>query len=152
MSESLNPALTDNIGFLLSISSARAVSAANAALEPLGLKARSFSVLTVIASTDGISQRALAEELRLDPSQIVGLVDTLEQGGLVERRPHPVDRRLRSVVPTPHGHVVLDKARTCIDATQAELFGDLDHAEQMTLRNYLLRIAEQNQSASAAFS
>src|SRR5437764_3423083 len=42
-----------------------------------------------------ISMRELAARLKCDPSNITGLIDRLEVRGLVERRAHPADRRVK---------------------------------------------------------
>src|SRR3954469_8825303 len=97
--------LNDDVGFLLTRASGLVVRATNAALADLGLRVRQYSVLVLADdSADGISQRALAERLGLDPSQVVPLVDELAAAGLVERRPSPTDRRQRLVAATaPRG-------------------------------------------------
>lgn len=50
-----------------------------------------------------ISMRELAERLRSDPSNVTGLIDRLEARGLVERRPHPSDRRIKGLALTTAG-------------------------------------------------
>ena len=50
-----------------------------------------------------ISMRELANRLGADPSNVTGLVDRLEARGLVERRPHPNDRRITGLALTPAG-------------------------------------------------
>src|SRR5690625_7804301 len=89
MSENVSAALGQNTGFLLSVSSARAVSTANQELTEFGLKARSYTALSLLVHSNGISQREIAHALQMDPSQIVALVDSLENLGLVQRRPDP---------------------------------------------------------------
>lgn len=58
------------------------------------------------------SMRALADEWRCDASNVTWLVDRLEERGLAERRAHPTDRRIRTVVMTKKGV----KARAEIEA------------------------------------
>jgi DNA-binding MarR family transcriptional regulator len=48
-------------------------------------------------------QRALADALRVTPRNITGLVDGLEEAGLVARSPHPDDRRATLVALTGAG-------------------------------------------------
>src|SRR4051794_41828262 len=47
--------------------------------------------------------RDLAEELGFDASHITGVIDRLEDRGLVERRPDPADRRVKLVTLTDAG-------------------------------------------------
>ena len=48
----------------------------------------------------------LATAFACDASYITTVVDALEERGLALRRPHPTDRRVRTVVLTPHGSEV----------------------------------------------
>jgi DNA-binding MarR family transcriptional regulator len=49
------------------------------------------------------NQGTLARELQVSPRNITGLVDGLEAAGLVERAPHPSDRRATLVTLTDDG-------------------------------------------------
>ena len=51
----------------------------------------------------------LAQGMACDASTMTWLVDRLEERGRVERRPHPNDRRVKTVVLTPAG--IQTKAR-----------------------------------------
>lgn len=141
MTTDLPPALAENVGFLLSISSAKSVALANTALAPLGLKARGYTALSLVAAGDGMSQRDIAEALRMDPSQVVALVDALESKGLVERRPNPSDRRLRSVVATAEGRKVRKKAAQVIQDSVTTLLADFSAEERELLHGLLSRLA-----------
>jgi DNA-binding MarR family transcriptional regulator len=48
----------------------------------------------------------LASLLTVDPPNLTPVVDDLERAGLVERRPHPTDRRVKLVAATPEGAAV----------------------------------------------
>jgi DNA-binding MarR family transcriptional regulator len=58
------------------------------------------------------SMSALADTLKCDASNVTWLIDRLEESGLAERRPHPTDRRIRTVAITAKGAQV----RTEIEA------------------------------------
>lgn len=105
-----NSSLAEDLSFLLARANSLALAAANAALAEHGLKARSYSVLA-LAVDSSPSQRELAEFLRLDPSQVVALVDKLEACQLVERRTDPHDRRANVVVATDAGKALFARAR-----------------------------------------
>jgi DNA-binding MarR family transcriptional regulator len=104
-------ALAEDVMFLLARASAIALSAANSALAAHGLKARSYSILALAAEDALPTQRELAEFLRLDPSQVVVLVDELERRNLVRRQPDPGDRRANVVVATADGRALFAKAQ-----------------------------------------
>ncbi|MGH3585331.1 MAG: MarR family winged helix-turn-helix transcriptional regulator, partial [Pseudonocardia sp.] len=52
---------------------------------------------------DPVPLRRLAGQLQCDPSNVTLLADRLEEKGLAERRPHPDDGRVRTLVLTPEG-------------------------------------------------
>ncbi|MGO7983270.1 MarR family winged helix-turn-helix transcriptional regulator, partial [Rhizobium johnstonii] len=79
--------LGDEVEFVAARARSIGTALANEALAPLGLKVRSYSVLSLACSGAAPSQRELAEFLILDASQIVGLVDDLENAGYVVRTP-----------------------------------------------------------------
>ena len=47
-----------------------------------------FSVLSVIAHNSGITSRQLCHALDIQPPNLVGMVNTLEKRGLIQRVPH----------------------------------------------------------------
>src|SRR5580692_12900285 len=52
----------------------------------------------------------LASLLTVDPPNLTPVVDDLEQAGLVERQPHPTDRRVKLVAATKDGAALAHKA------------------------------------------
>ena len=61
----------------------------------LGLTRSQCQVLAHLARNEGIQQSALADILEVEPITLTRILDRLEDGGLVERQPHPTDRRVR---------------------------------------------------------
>jgi MarR family transcriptional regulator, transcriptional regulator for hemolysin len=55
------------------------------------------SLLIRIARNPGISQTAAAAEVDMEPIALVRMLDRLHEEGLVERRPHATDRRVRTL-------------------------------------------------------
>ena len=53
--------------------------------------------LLYIARNEGLSQAAVATMLDIEPIALVRLLDRLHEEGLVERHPHPTDRRVRTL-------------------------------------------------------
>lgn len=132
-------ALSDDLSFLLARANAISLAAGNAALAAHGLKARSYSVLLLTTEKARPSQRELAEFLRLDPSQVVSLVDDLQSRGLVERRPDPADRRANVVVATDAGRQLATVARETARRAEEQVHGQLTLEERQTL-TALLRV------------
>lgn len=136
-----DPQLSDDTSFLLARTNAISLSASNTALDPHGLKVRSYAVLALAAGPEHFSQRDLAAYLRLDPSQVVALVDGLQTQGLVERRTDPNDRRTNAVVATTAGTALVRNASQSLRAAEDDYFSALDQEERQTLTALLRRIA-----------
>ncbi|MEI3845794.1 MULTISPECIES: MarR family winged helix-turn-helix transcriptional regulator [unclassified Microbacterium] len=133
--------LADDVSFLLARANAIALAAGNAALAEHGLKARSFSVLVLASGDARPSQRDLAEFLRLDPSQVVSLVDDLQSRGLVERQPDPSDRRANVVVATDAGRTLAAAAREAARVAEERVHAQLSEEERELLTGLLRRLA-----------
>jgi len=127
--------------FLLARANALSLADANASLAPHGLKVRSYSVLALACADARPTQRELSEFLRLDPSQIVSVLDELERRGWVRREPDPRDRRVNVVVSTESGRTVYATAREAVDADQRAHFSVLDAGELETFTALLRRLA-----------
>src|ERR1700716_423281 len=72
-------------------------------LEPGGLRPRHLIALKLLSEQGPASQQALADSLSLDPSNVVGLLNELEERGLIMRRRDSVDRRRHIVELSPRG-------------------------------------------------
>lgn len=133
--------LADETEFLAARARSLGSSRANAALAPLDLKVRSYSVLSLACSGAKPSQRELAEFLALDPSQIVALVDQLEKRGAVTRKADPRDRRSNIIVATAAGRRLYADAAQAVRAASDESLSALTEAERGQLRALLRRVA-----------
>ena len=75
---------------------------------------------------DGISQSELAAAVGIDGSSLVRLLDMLVSQDLVERRPHPTDRRIKLLNLTPVGRTKVQAIRKRLVALEDELLVGLD--------------------------
>jgi DNA-binding MarR family transcriptional regulator len=137
----LDSPLVTEIEFLTARARALGSAKANALLAPLDLKIRSYAVLSLACSGAAPSQRELAEFLLLDPSQIVALVDGLEQRGLVKRETDPLDRRSKVIKGTVKGRRLLAQAAAATQEAEDQAIKNLTPAERAQLRDLLRRIA-----------
>jgi DNA-binding MarR family transcriptional regulator len=110
------------------------------ALQPLGIGPREFTLLRVVAASAGQSQQTLAERLAVPPSRMVAIVDGLEDGGLLERRPHPNDRRVHALHLTAKGRRVLARAAQVAIEYEAQLCSELDEEERELLIDLLHKL------------
>jgi DNA-binding MarR family transcriptional regulator len=112
------------------------------ALEPIGLRPRQAVALMVLRDRGALTQGALGDVLRLDPTNLVGLLNELEQRGLLERRRDPGDRRRHIVELSPDGRTALDGAERALASVQDEILAGLDEPERATLHGLLVRAAD----------
>jgi len=133
-------ALAQEIPFLLARSRALTSGEANRRLAEVDLKVRTYSVLSLACSGMKPSQRELCVFLELDPSQVVALVDELQNRGAVQREADPKDRRSRLIVGTPNGRRLLRGATALIEQATEDTLNALDAQEQKVLRQLLTRV------------
>jgi DNA-binding MarR family transcriptional regulator len=110
-------------------------------LGPLELEPGEFALLRAVAASGGEPQNALAERLRISPSWMVAIVDQLERRGLLERRPHARDRRVRNLHLTAAGKRLLKQAEREARQFDRQVTGPLDEAEARQLLDLLDRVA-----------
>ena len=97
--------------------------------------------LLSLSAGDPPPMRALAERLRCDASYVTGLIDSLEDAGLVERRVSATDRRVKLVHVTAAGRRALAKAQQVITTPYPGL-KRLTEAELRTLARLVQKFAD----------
>ena len=108
-----------------------------------------------IARNEGLSQAAVATMLDIEPIALVRILDRLHDEGLVERRPHPTDRRVRTLWLTPLAWDVVDRVLALNAETREAACAGLPPAARDMLMQTLghmkdnLAIAEATESAAA---
>lgn len=107
-----------------------------------------FRILNVVDAAEGLSQHAIGKAIQVPPSRMVALVDELEQRGLVQRHPHPSDRRIRALHLTPAGRKVLARGRKIAAEHEADLARGLDAADRKRLVSLLQQIVAEQELGS----
>ena len=135
--------------FLLKRLTAVAKERAMAAYERAGLHPYHYAVLIALDEGSHETQGAVADALGYDRGQLVGLLDELEERGLVERRRDPTDRRRHLVRLTPEGKRMLGRLRTVARRLEDEFLAPLSDEERASLHALLLRLAEKHEPRCA---
>ena len=89
-----------------------------------------FAALDAIARQPGIDQASLAATIGFDRATIGGVIDRLENKGLVERVVGAQDRRARQLHLTAVGKQLLLACRPVVVALQADILAPLSRAER----------------------
>lgn len=137
---SIPQALLSSTGFLLARLGSESRKRFTRGLAKHGLRPSHYGVLMAIAEIGMTSQQHLAEIIGVDPRNAVGVIDLLEERGLVERGVDPIDRRRHGITLTAHGRVLLGELRKESDELEREMVRGLDAAERELLHDLLLKL------------
>ncbi|MFY9934136.1 MAG: MarR family transcriptional regulator [Streptosporangiaceae bacterium] len=113
--------------------------AAEASMAPGGLRPRHLIALRLLSEHGPASQQGLADVLSLDPSNVVGLLNELEERGLITRRRDPADRRRHIVELSAQGDKELGLANARLSCVEDDLLQVLTAEERETLYCLLVR-------------
>jgi DNA-binding MarR family transcriptional regulator len=136
------PELAGRLGYLLKHAQLALAELTAAALEPFGLTGRELAVLTVLASGAPPSQQQAAQQLAVDRTTMVALVDVLEDKGLVRRHAHAEDRRRNVVELTEKGHDRLDQAGQAAQEAERRFLAPLSRKDAQRLKAALLAVIQ----------
>jgi DNA-binding MarR family transcriptional regulator len=105
--------------------------------EVADLSASGFQALAILdGAGEPLPGHVVSEALLVSSASMTSLFDTLERRGLIERRPHPVDRRKVLVHLTDAGAAIVDQMLPIVHAASTEAFADLSERE----RDQLIRM------------
>ena len=107
----------------------------------IGVSPGSMKTLLRLEPGQGVPMRDLADFWGCDASYVTSLADSLEERGLVERRPHPTDRRVKMIALTEEGIAARKRAFEVLYEPPSS-FGALTAAEQRQLRDLLRKVVD----------
>ncbi len=119
-------------------------------LVPLGLHITTFSTLVVIVDHPGLRQSALADTLDIKTSNMVAIIDDLEQRGWITRQRVPEDRRAFALFVTESGQRVCEMAVALASEHESKLLTCLSEQELDSLMNMLEKIETMSEYNDAA--
>lgn len=108
-----------------------------------GLQPGEFDVLATLrraAPQTGLTPTALFEATMMSSGGMTARIDRLEKAGLVERGPHPSDRRATLVKLTDKGFDLIDGMMSIHEQTAQEILSPLSREEQTLLNGLLARL------------
>ncbi|MFC9763045.1 MarR family winged helix-turn-helix transcriptional regulator [Rhodococcus jostii] len=95
-----------------------------------GLTMWGYVVLLALDEHPLRTQAALAEAIGADKTRIIGVLDDLQDRGLIYRQRDPADRRARLLSLTPDGHDVRDSAQAAIRRGEERLLARLPERDR----------------------
>jgi len=119
------------------------------AYEEEGLHPYHFAILLALDQGSHETQGSIADALGYGRGQLVGLLDELEERGLVERQRDPNDRRRHLVELTADGKRTLRRLRALARALEDDFLEPLSDAERDKLQALLLKLAAKHEPRCA---
>lgn len=98
-------------------------------LQARGMAFSMFVYLRVLLEEDGMTQAELSDRAGTDRATTTGMLDTMEQLGIVKRKPHVSDRRKINVFLTPKGRRLHPDFSAAINATNAIVLDGISPAD-----------------------
>ncbi len=122
-----------------------------------GITRAQWAVLVRLDRSEGLNQSELAEMLDLQPITLTRLLDKLCDGGLIQRRPDPHDRRAKRLFLTPAARPLLGQLGSLGEETMADVMEGVrrESIEQMVsqlaiVKDNLRRLIHQRNANAVA--
>jgi DNA-binding MarR family transcriptional regulator len=100
------------------------------ALRAHGISMWGYVVLTALAEHSVRTQAALAQAINADKSRIIGVLDHLQERGLISRQPDASDRRVHLLSLTPAGDGLRQSVQAAIRGSEDEVLAALPPADR----------------------
>src|SRR3954463_8245831 len=112
------------------------------ALEPFGVRPRHVAALIELRDHGELSQQSLCGRRHVDPTNLVAILNELEQRGFATRRRDPQDRRRHIVEVSKKGLTVIEKSSKVMDEVEKDLLEGLEPSDREQLEAALQTIWE----------
>lgn len=133
--------LTENVGYLVRRAQVTIFQRFFELFAEADIRPVQYSILTVIESNPGLSQKQLAAALGIKKTNLVGLIDELEARGLARRTPAENDRRSHALHLTPKGTVLLARLHRMDASLNHRISRMMSAAERRRLCDILRQVA-----------
>jgi DNA-binding MarR family transcriptional regulator len=114
------------------------------ALAPFGIRPRHVAALIELRDRGELTQQSLCGQLHLDPTNLVAILNELEQRGYAIRRRDPEDRRRHLVEISRKGIAVLERVSEVMDGVDRDLLAGLEPAERAQAERLLTSMWERS--------
>jgi len=110
------------------------------ALAPYGLRPRQLATLIELRDHGELTQQSLCSRLHVDPTNLVEILNELEDRGYASRRRDPEDRRRHRVEVSKKGLAVIEKVSAAMDRAEAEMLADFEGDDREEFERLLVTI------------
>ena len=109
-------------------------------MQELGIYPGQIPVLGLLAYKDGLSQREIAEHLRIKPPTVNVTVQRLEKAGFLFRKADEKDQRVSRIYLTEKGKQAKERGMKRVEENEKILLDGFSDAELCLLRRFLEQI------------
>ena len=111
-------------------------------MQGLGIYPGQIPVLGMVSKKEGLSQKELAEILRIKPPTVTVSVQRLEKAGFLYKKPDEKDQRIARIYLTEKGKETKARALQRIRENESVMLEGFSETEQCLLRRFLKQILE----------
>jgi DNA-binding MarR family transcriptional regulator len=135
-----------NLGFVISDLQRLITTAMDKELKLLGLTRSQLRIILHLSRQDGLTQVRIAEDLQMGKVAVGGLLDRLESKELVQRKPHPTDRRATHIFLTPSAEALYEPIVESGRYVMGKMLAGISSSKQKELINLLLTVKQNTQN------
>lgn len=117
-------------------------------LQPLGLSPAQFLTLNELWLDDGLTQSDLTQRLGIEQATMANTLARMQRDGLIERKPHPDDRRSQLVWLSHHARALQTSATEAAVNANKQVLESLPAAERELFLSMMNRVAAALRAAS----
>lgn len=132
--------LNTSLGYVIRRAQLRIFQEFNHFFEALDIKPAQFSTLEIIHKNPGLRQTTLAKALKIQRTNMVGMLDKLQQRGLIERKASDKDLRAHALHLTSKGEKLLEHLHRQFYEHEGLLLERLGDESYEQVREGLLKI------------
>lgn len=139
-----------NSGFLLAMLGLESRRMFTTGVAQIGVSWQGQKVITALhtlAPHQTVSQKQLADFVNVDPRNLVAVIDTLEQYGMLQRATNPIDRRGYQIQLTPQGDAVATQIQAIRSHLEDTMLAPLMPSERRVLHTLLMKLWKSSEVA-----
>ena len=129
--------LEDCLAYLASKNAKDLAAALEKRVAPHGITRVQWMLLYYADKNPGVTQKQLADIMGITEPSVVRLIDRVEADGLLERIPHPDDRRIRTIVLTDEGKKLNRKVTKVVEQFKDDAIAGIPVEDMDTFREVL---------------
>lgn len=111
----------------------------------LGFSAGHFPILIELWNQDGLTQRQLLDRVDIEQATMASTLSRMERDGLIERKPHPKDKRAQLVFLTAKARDLKEEALAAAMEADDALFDGFRRFEKELMLEYIRRAIDNAQ-------